>query len=208
MKLFPPLYFVTPPLGDVNAIERLIYEVVEGGVQMVQIRDKGSVRKIIEVARRIHPFLQKRNVPLIINDRVDIAHVVKAEGVHVGQSDLSLSEVRTLLGPECIVGISIENEGQLGSIAGADYVAASPLFATKSKEDSAPPIGLKGLRALREAISLPLIAIGGIDLEHLPAIVEAGIDGIAVVSALASAADPRARAAAFLKAWERLQANP
>lgn len=202
----PTLYFVTPPiLEDLQKWEHLIKEAVLGGATMVQIRDKCSPAKIIiKAGRRIHPFLKERDVPLLINDRADIAYVLSAEGVHLGQSDLSIQEARSLLGPEAILGISLENMDQLEAAADANYVAASPVFPSSTKK-TLHAWGLDGLHALRQKVSLPLIAIGGIRDNHFPSLIKAGADGVAVVSAIAEAPDPRAAASRLIDQWKRFK---
>lgn len=189
------LYFITPPISeDLDSWEHLIKEAVLGGVTVVQIRDKCcSTRKIIEAAQRIHPFLQEKGIPLLVNDRADIAYVVALDGVHLGQSDLSVGEARRLLGPEAIIGISLENRGQIRTTEGADYIAASPTLPSKTKI-TLTAWGLEELKALRKEISLPLVAIGGIRESNALSVLKTGVNGIAVVSAIASSLNPRVAA--------------
>lgn len=183
-------------LGD------LVREALAGGVSCVQLREKAlDTRSFLARARLVREVLAEaaRPTPLLINDRVDVALAAGADGVHLGASDLPAAQARRLL-PEGLIGLSIE---RLGDLAGApleaiDYVAASPVFATATKADAAPPLGLAGLRALRAATTLPLVAIGGIDAARAADVFAAGADGIAVVSAICAAADPRAAAAALV----------
>lgn len=207
-KFFDPsLYFVTPEIGeDLENWIILIKETVLGGATMVQIRDKSShARKILTAARAVQPFLKQRGVPLLINDRADIAHALGAEGVHVGQSDLSVSEARALLGSNAIIGISLENEEQIPSALGADYVAASPLFSSRTKKELTSSWGLKGVTRLRTRVELPLVVIGGIQLWHLKELVPRGVDGVAIISAIAKTPSPRLAAEAFLFEWKSLR---
>ena len=190
------LYFVTPPISeDLDSWEHLIKEAVWGGVTVVQIRDKCcSTKKMSEAAQRIHPFLKERGVPLLVNDRADIAYVLALDGVHLGQSDLSVGKARLLLGPQAIIGISLENREQIKTTEGADYIAASPVLPSKTKI-TLSVWGLEGLKTLRKEISSPLIAIGGIHETNLLNILEIGVDGVAVVSAIANSPNPRVAAA-------------
>lgn len=200
----PTLYFVTPPINDnLDAWLHLIQEAVLGGVTMVQIRDKSSTTKrILEAGRKIQPFLKEKGISLVINDRADIAYTLSADGVHLGQSDLSIQEARSLLGPTAIIGISLENREQLEAARGATYIAASPVFPSLTK-NTVSHWGLEGLHTLRKKVSLPLIAIGGIREQHFTDLVEIGIDGIAVVRAIAASPNPRLAAAQLLNKWGR-----
>jgi thiamine-phosphate pyrophosphorylase len=203
LEFNPTLYFVTPEIGeDLMAWGRLVQEAVEGGVTLVQLRDKrATARQILSAAETIQPFLQARGVPLLINDRVDIAHAARAAGVHLGQSDLTIAAARKILGPDALIGVSIETMEQLQESRGADYVAASPLFATPTKTDTAAPWGLERLKELRQKVEQPLVAIGGIKLQHLPELIRLGIDGVAIVSAIAHAKSPKLAAREFMAAW-------
>ncbi len=194
---YPCLYFVTPEIGsDSSAWVHLIKEAVFGGVKMVQVRDKrSSSKKLIEVVGLLQPFLKRHSVPLIINDRVDIALILKADGVHIGQNDFSVNDARALIGPKGIVGLSVETLDQAAQAAGADYLAASPIFATPTKRDTEKPWGLAGLKLLRALSGLPIIAIGGIKHHNVREVLQAGANGIAVVSAIAAATCPRMAAA-------------
>jgi thiamine-phosphate pyrophosphorylase len=200
------LYFVTPPIPDnLDYWEHLIKEAVLGGVTVVQIRDKScSTRKMIKAARRVHPFLKERGIPLLVNDRADIAYVLALDGVHLGQSDLSVAEARMILGTKAIIGISLETREQIKTIVGADYIAASPVLPSKTKA-TLSSWGLEGLKALRKEISVPLIAIGGIRESNLPDILALGVNGVAVISAIASSSNPRAAAAHLNAICQRLK---
>ena len=178
---------------------------VRGGVSVVQLREKEcSTRAFIQLAEQLLPHLRAAGVPLIINDRVDVALAVGADGVHVGQSDMPAAQARKLLGPERLLGLSLEYKDQFydPDITLVDYVAASPVFATPTKTDTAPPWGLEGLRALCRVSPKPVVAIGGINLDNAAAVRQAGAAGLAVVSALCAAPDPEAAARA-LKAAPR-----
>jgi thiamine-phosphate pyrophosphorylase len=174
-----------------------------GGVRVVQLRDKhGSPHAVLASARQIQSLLAGSGVPLIINDHVDVAAEIGADGVHVGQSDMSLVEVRRSLSPRAIVGLSITSLEQLAAddLALADYVGLGPIFPTASKPDAAPALGLEAIRRARRQLAAPLVAIGGIDAGNASDVIEAGADGVAVVSAICAAADPRAAALALRRA--------
>jgi thiamine-phosphate pyrophosphorylase len=182
-------------LGD------LVRAALAGGVTCVQLREKQlDTRAFVARALRLKEVLAEapRRVPLIINDRLDVALAAGADGVHVGASDMPVEIVRRLW-PEAIIGYSVEAEGA-DLPAGVDYLAASPVFATATKPDAAPALGLAGLRALRARTAAPLVAIGGIGIANATAVFEAGADGIAVVSAICASADPAAAAAALARA--------
>ena len=193
------LYLVTDralargrPLADV------VRAAVAGGVTCVQLREKeASAREFVAAARELLALLRPLGVPLIVNDRIDVALAAGADGVHVGQQDLSVADARRLGPPGWIVGVSAESVADAARAErdGADYVGASPVFATPTKADHAPPLGLAGLRALRAATKLPLVAIGGLHAGNARETIRAGADGLAVVSAIVAADDPRAAAA-------------
>lgn len=181
-----------------SLLERLP-ALVRAGVSMVQLRDKnGEARVCIERARAARAVLAPLGVPLIVNDRLDIAMAAGADGVHLGPHDVPPAHARAALGPRAWIGASIEDpEEDLGWTEGADHLAASPLFGTTTKLDTAPPLGLEGLRSLRARTERPCIGIGGIDLERVEPSIAAGADGIAVISAVLGAPDPVAAAAAL-----------
>ncbi|CAG0909405.1 unnamed protein product, partial [Cyprideis torosa] len=188
------LYLVTDQrLSLGRSTEEVVQEAVAGGVSCVQLREKHlPTRAFIERARSLCAFLRGRNIPLIINDRVDVALASGAQGVHLGQKDMHISDARSLLGPSFLIGISAEclEDAIEAWQNGADYIGISPVFATKSKTDTAPPLGLDGIRAIRQRVELPLVAIGGINGENVNCVLAAGADGVAVVSAIVSAPSP------------------
>ena len=200
----PFLYFVTPDIsGNLKKWIETIQEVVLGGATLLQVRDKtSSKREILEASKEIHLFLRQMHVPLLINDHLDIAAEVGAEGVHLGQSDATPCQARALLGKEALIGLSIEHLSQMSGWTEADYLAASPLFPTNSKSGFQRHFGFEGLQALREKTSLPLVAIGGIRAQHVPQILRCGVQGIAVISALSEAACPRSCARNFVAQFE------
>ena len=189
----PILYLVTDPeLARGRVLTDLVVAAVRGGLTLVQLRDKhADGRALLETARALKAVLDPQGVPLIVNDRADVAHAAGA-GCHVGQSDLPAAAARAILGPDAILGISIDAASQARALDPAlvDYVAYGPFAATATKSDAGGPIGVEGLSAARKLTLLPLIAIGGIDAQNVAAAVRAGADGIAVVSAIVAAADP------------------
>lgn len=188
------LYLVTDRgLSMGRATVDIVRAAVAGGATCVQLREKScGTREFMAEARAVHEALAGTGVPLIINDRVDVALAVGAEGVHLGQTDMHISDARWLTGPDMIIGISAEcvEDALRAQAEGADYVGISPVFSTPTKTDTAPPLGLEGVAAVRAAVSLPLVGIGGIGPANASAIIRAGCDGVAVVSAIVSAADP------------------
>ena len=193
------LYLVT---DRTLSLGRSTVEVVRaasrGGVSCVQLREKGcSTREFVDEARLLKALLAGTGVPLFINDRLDVALAVGADGVHLGQNDLPIADARRLVGNRMIIGISAESvaDAVRAEAEGADYIGASPVFTTPTKTDTAPPLGLDGLRAIRRAVQLPLVAIGGIDANNAAQVLRAGADGLAVVSAIVSAPCPRTAAA-------------
>jgi thiamine-phosphate pyrophosphorylase len=188
------LYLVTDRgLSRGRPTPEIVRAAVRGGVTCVQLREKTcSTREFIAEARAVRDFLKSRGVPLIINDRVDVALAVGADGVHLGQGDMLLAEARAILGESKVIGISAESlrDAVEAENAGADYLGVSPIFATPTKTDTAAPLGLEGLRAIRREVRLPLVAIGGLNAGNAAAVIAAGADGVAVVSAIAAADDP------------------
>jgi thiamine-phosphate pyrophosphorylase len=172
---------------------RLISGAVAGGATIVQLRGKAwTDREFLGAARRVQKLLRARRVPLIINDRADIARAAGAAGVHLGPSDLPAAAAREIVGAAAVIGVSVRSvrEARAAERAGADYLGAGPVFATRSKDDAGAPLGLEGLRRLRRAVRLPILAIGGLDAANAPAVIGAGADGLAVISAITAAADP------------------
>jgi thiamine-phosphate pyrophosphorylase len=191
----PTLYLVTDPeLAPGRALAQVVAAAVRGGVTLVQLRDKhANGRALLEQAQMLKAVLDPVAVPLIVNDRVDVAHAAGA-GCHVGQSDVPVAAARAILGPEAILGLSLDDMAQADAVDPAlvDYVAYGPFAATATKTDAGSPVGADGLATARKLTSLPLIAIGGIDAKNVAAAVRAGADGVAVVSAIVAAADPEA----------------
>jgi thiamine-phosphate pyrophosphorylase len=175
---------------------------VSGGATAVQLRQKGgATRAFVEEARALVAALRPHGVPVIVNDRVDVALAADADGVHVGQDDMSPEDARRILGPELLVGLSVTSlqEARAVNAAVVDYVGIGPVFATASKSDAAPPLGIEGMAQLCRALRLPAVAIGGINHRNAAQVLATGVQGIAVVSALCAAENPE-HAAALLAA--------
>ena len=171
----------------------IVEKAVKGGATVVQLRAKSiSTREFLDISMKIHSFLKKKRVPLIINDRIDIALALDADGVHLGQKDMPLQIARKILGKEKIIGISVNNieEAMEAENNGADYLGVGPVFPTTTKPDVRAPLGIEGLRKIREKIKIPIIAIGGINKSNVHEVYSTGVDGIAVVSAIILSPDP------------------
>ena len=167
---------------------------IAGGVKVIQFREKQMIdREIIATGKVLRSITTEAGVDLIVNNRVDIALALGADGVHVGQDDMPVALARQIMGPNKIVGASASNvaEAVRAEKDGANYVAASPVFATPTKADAPPQTGLKGLKEITEAVRVPIVAIGGIGLENVEEVVAAGADVVAVVSAVICAQDMR-----------------
>ena len=195
MKNALKLYLVTDrPLSLGRDIEEIVREAVEGGVTMVQLREKECpTGEFVALAKRLKALLAPLGVPLIINDRVDVALAVDADGVHIGQSDMPYEVARRLLGKEKIIGLSVENfrDLEVANTLDVDYVGISPVYGTPTKSDTAEPFGLEGLRRAVAMSVHPTVAIGGMNAQTIGEVMAAGTDGVAVVSAICSAPSPR-----------------
>jgi thiamine-phosphate pyrophosphorylase len=195
------LYLVTDRgLARSRSTLEIVSAAVLGGTSVVQLREKDcATRDFIEQALTIKEFLKDHGVPLIINDRVDVAQAVKADGVHLGQTDMPLGVAKKILGDSMIIGISAESlqDAIVAEKGGADYLGVSPIYATPTKTDTAPPLGLEGLREIRKVVRLPLVGIGGLNRDNAAEVIRNGADGVAVVSAIVAAKDPQAAADAL-----------
>lgn len=197
------LYLVTDSLlaGDRDVVD-IVMEAVKGGVTMVQLREKNlDTRSFIRRASLLNSLLLPHGVPLVINDRVDVALATDAAGVHVGQSDMPCEMVRRLLGPGKIIGLSVESHKDVSEANSLDidYIAVSPVFATDTKTDTASPFGLDGLSlAVRSSVH-PVVGIGGMNISTASDVMRTGAAGIAVVSAIMSAESPAAAASQMLE---------
>lgn len=195
MKNKLKLYLVTDRgLSLGRPLEYIIKDAVDGGVTMVQLREKDTpTGDFVELARKLMSVLKPLGVPLIINDRVDVALAVDADGVHIGQSDMAYKDVRRLMGTNKIIGLSVESihDIEIANTLDVDYIGISPVYGTPTKTDTLNPFGLNGLE---EAVKLsvhPTVGIGGMNKNTAAEVVQTGCNGIAVVSAICSAESPK-----------------
>lgn len=182
----------------------VVMQAVQGGAAYVQLREKDlTTRAFVEEAVSIKKLLVPYRVPLIINDRIDVALASGADGVHIGQEDMPYETARRLMGKTAIIGLSVETweDVEASRKFDIDYIGVSPVFATPTKTDTKEPWGLDGLRKIRAASRHPLVAIGGINAGNARTVIEAGADALAVVSAICAADDPGAAASEILKAF-------
>ena len=197
------LYLVTDRgLSLGRSLEEVVIEAVAGGATMVQLREKEApTGEFVALAKRLRALLAPLGVPLVINDRVDVALAADADGVHIGQSDMAYEDARRLLGPDKIIGLSVENFEDLerANSLDVDYVGISPVYGTPTKTDTAQPFGLEGLRKAVELSTHPTVAIGGMNQQTVAEVMATGCDGVAVVSAICSAPSPRQAAQELLK---------
>lgn len=181
----------------------LIGEAVSGGATIIQLRGKKwTSREFLDSAVQAVRLLRPKNIPLIINDRVDIALACEANGVHLGQEDMPLPYARILMGKSKIIGLSVAtpDEARAAETAGADYIGAGPVFPTLSKRDIGPVLGLEGLREIRKETKIPILAVGGISAANAAEVIRAGANGVAVISAVAAADNPKTAASELAKA--------
>lgn len=187
------LYLVTDKSDDVEKFLKTIEEAIKGGTTVVQIREKtAETLDFYNLALKVKQITEKYNVPLIINDRVDVALAVDADGVHVGQSDMPCDVTRRLIGEDKILGVSAATieEAKKAEKDGADYIGTGAVFTTATKDD-APDITKQDLIDVVESINIPVVAIGGINLDNAHELVDTGIAGLSVVSAIMSSDNPK-----------------
>lgn len=201
------LYLVTDTrlCGARGVVETVRQAVQGGGVTLVQLREPlVSTRALIEKARALKALLRPLNIPLIINDRVDVVLAAGADGVHLGQDDMTPRDARALLGAEAIIGLSVGSLTELSASADelpfVDYLGTGPVRATATKGDAGAAIGVEGFRAVCEATKLPVVAIGGLRAEDAAPLIKAGASGLAVVSAICGADEPEQAARGFVEA--------
>lgn len=197
------LYLVTDRnLCGSRSLLSIVEEAVAGGVSCIQLREKNlDSREFVAQAKALQDILQPHDIPLIINDRVDVALASGAAGVHLGQSDMHIRDARPLLGENVIIGISAESvdDAVTAEREGADYIGISPVFSTTTKKDIAQPLGLEGVSRIRELVKIPLVGIGGISEQNAAEVIRYGADGVAVVSAIVSADSPTRAASSILQ---------
>jgi thiamine-phosphate pyrophosphorylase len=207
--VMPRLYVIldagmlTEPAGETAK------KLIEAGVRLLQYRDKkAAARELWSESRAIVEVARQAGCSFFVNDRPDIACLVGADGVHVGQEDLTAEQARALVGPDRWVGVSTHNIKQFEEAAAtsADYIAVGPIFSTSSKANPDPVVGTELLRRVRNLTEKPIVAIGGITLERAPEVLAAGADSVAVISDILQAKDPAAKASEFIQRLEAV--NP
>jgi len=201
------LYLVTDTrwLGE-RRLAGAVEEAIEGGATIVQLREKEiASRAFLETALAVKEITDRYKIPLIINDRIDIAYACKADGIHLGVDDLPISVAREILGADKIIGASAATleEALALEAEGADYLGVGAVFPTGTKTD-ADHVSLEQLERIKSAVHIPVVAIGGIDLENADSVMKTGVDGVAVVSAIMAREDVRAAASRLI---ERLKAS-
>lgn len=200
------LYLVTDrELAGGRSLVEVVRAAIAGGATLVQLREKeATTREMLELAQGLLAITRPLGIPLIINDRVDVALAVDAEGVHVGQDDMPASIVRRLIGPNKILGVTASDpeEAHQAVADGADYLGCNAVFYTPTKPDTGEPLGIEGLQDLVEAVSIPVVAIGGIKAENAGEVIRAGAAGVAVISTIMAAEDPQETARALRAAVE------
>lgn len=188
------LYLVTDQaLAGARPLVQIVAAAIAGGATVVQLREKdSSTREMIRVAEAILAITRPAGIPLIVNDRIDVALAVDAEGVHVGQDDMPARMARRIIGPYKILGVTAATpvEARQAVAEGADYIGCNAVFFTPTKVDTGTPSGVAGFRLLAESVAVPVIAIGGIKAGNAGDLIRGGAAGVAVVSAIVAAADP------------------
>jgi thiamine-phosphate pyrophosphorylase len=204
--LFPALYAIIDPAFTPEPPSDFAVKLADAGVELIQLRDKSaSARKLYDEASGLVARVSARGVRIIVNDRPEIAAMVGAGGVHVGQEDLPVEEARRICGPSRWVGISTHNMEQFhkAALTSADYIAVGPVFPTAAKENPDPVVGIDFVRVARRLTPKPIVAIGGITVESAADVFRAGADSVAVIRDLLSARDPAVRAREYLEVAAR-----
>lgn len=192
--LDPTLYLVTDrDLSLGRSLEWVVEKAVRGGTTLVQLREKDlETRPFIESAIRLKKILDGYGVPLLINDRIDVALASGADGVHLGNNDMPYEMARNILGPDAIIGLSVESDEQAREVSklDADYIAISPVYTTPTKEELTEELGLEGVTRITGICPQPAVGIGSIKTHNAGDVIRAGASGVAVVSGICSAGDP------------------
>ena len=200
------VYLVTDRgILDGRDLFKAVENAIQGGASLIQLREKDiSSRGFYELAVQIKKLVNSYNVPLIINDRIDIALAVEADGLHIGQEDIPLGIARKIMGPDKIIGYSVSNLEQaiFGEKNGADYLGAGPVYPTGSKADAGAPIGTRNLKAIKERVSIPVVAIGGVSSANISEVRKTGVDGVSVISAILGSQDIAEAAKNITALWK------
>ncbi len=194
------LYVITDSqLRDPLETARLV---LEGGGRILQLREKRTTtRQLVQLGQAMRALTREYGALLIVNDRLDVALAVEADGVHLGQDDLPPALARRIAGDRFIIGVSAEtvDEARRAEADGATYLGVGPMFATATKPDAGAPVGPERLRLIKQAVAIPVFGIGGVAPTNARAVLEAGADGVCVISAIVGAPDPRAATQAFMR---------
>ncbi|MCM8777969.1 MAG: thiamine phosphate synthase [Candidatus Omnitrophica bacterium] len=195
-------YFITDSTLTKSSVIEDVKAAVKAGVKVVQYREKyKSAKEMVKEALEIKRICEGKCL-FLINDRIDIAMAIDADGVHLGQDDIPCLYARKLLGRDKIIGITVHNtEAALTAERdGADYLGVSPIFATRTKKDAMPPLGVEIIREIKKVVNIPVVAVGGINLDNLTSVLEAGADGISAVSVVVSSDNVEKECRRFIKA--------
>jgi thiamine-phosphate pyrophosphorylase len=188
------VYLVTDTrLAADRPLDLIVEAAIRGGAKIIQYRDKGATtRKMVETAKALCCLCHRMGARFLVNDRLDVALAVDADGIHIGQDDMPPGVARKLLGPDKLIGVTVHNLDELKAAEeeSVEYLSIAPIFATSTKPDHQSPLGLKGLRALAMQTGRPLVAIGGISHANAAEVIRSGAHGVCVVSAIMTAADP------------------
>jgi thiamine-phosphate pyrophosphorylase len=209
MRLVMPRLYVILDAGLIRGqVHEIAAQLIATGVRILQYRGKNvPARKMLMSSRQLAELARKAGASFFVNDRPDLSYLAGADGVHVGQDDLSVDQARAIVGQDRWVGVSTHNQKQFerAVASSADYVAIGPIFATASKANPDPVVGTELLRRLRPLTDKPIVAIGGMRLESVPEVMEAGANCVAVISDILAAADPAARAKQYLQRLEAMK---
>lgn len=206
--LIPRLYVILDAGLVCGPAQEIARQLMDAGVRLLQYRAKNvPAREALGTARQLAAIARERGATFLVNDRPDLAYLAGADGVHVGQDDLSVEQARAIVGPDRWVGVSTHNRQQFEQAVAtsADYVAIGPIFATTSKANPDPVVGTELLRQLRPLTQKPIVAIGGIRLERAVEVIEAGADSVAVISDILAAPDPARQARQFIHQLETVK---
>ncbi|WP_042413550.1 thiamine phosphate synthase [Geomicrobium sp. JCM 19038] len=205
------LYAITAEeLHPGRPLLEVMEETLQGGAKMIQYRDKkGSKKQVIENARALSALAKSYDVPFIMNDHLDVALIIDADGVHFGQDDVPLTEARKLLGPNKLIGISTHSleEAVRAERGGADYIGVGPVFATATKKDAQQEIGLTLLQEVVEGVAIPTVAIGGINRQNALSVIETGVTQVAVISDVLQATAVKQTAQTFQTLYDQGRKN-
>jgi len=212
MPINMDLYLVTDrDLSKGRSLEWVVEKAAKGGVTVVQLREKNiETKEFIEEAKRIQKILEPYKIPLIINDRVDVAMAIGADGVHLGQNDMPYTMARKILGDKAIIGLSVESieQAEEANQFDVDYIAISPVFTTPTKEELTQELGISGVQKITGLTKHPSVGIGSIKPHNAESIIKAGADGIAVVSAICSAENPEEAASELKTTVQKAKSLP